>query len=255
MKKIAIATTIILISQAYSLSGYFGYDEPLIKNESNKTIENIKSTNIDFKKEKLLQRALTNPKSLTATQFKDIQSYAKDKAVMQQTEKSIKDWMILNNFTIKSADSFQKKQRIVLFKNPELYEEGELAKSGYAQKSDTQAAAKKQIELINKLTSKIVLFAFFGDEAENIRSSQERVLWYIHQDFPKMTIINADIRQNSGLYEKLGEKVTPSLWMAFKDSYDKAHWYRVLGGVATKNVVLDNIQFIYENIIKVEIEK
>ena len=253
MNKITIVAIILYTTQAHSLSGYFGYQDPLIKSENNQT--NKKTSNIDLKKEKILARALTNPKSLTATQFKNIQSYAKDKAVMQQTEKSIKDWMILNNFTIKSADSFQKKQRIVLFKNPKLYEAGDLAKSGYAQKSDTQAAAKKQLKLINKLTSKIVLFSFFGNEAENIRSSQERVLWYIHQDFPKMTIINADIRQNNGLYEKLGEKVTPSLWMAYKDKYDKAHWYRVLGGIATKNAVLDNIQFIYENIIKVEIEK
>jgi conjugal transfer pilus assembly protein TraF len=253
MKKITIATTLFLFTQAYSLTGYFGYEDPLIKNDNNKTIE--KNNNIELEKEKLLQKALHNPKALTATQFKNIQSYAKDKAVMQQTEKSIKDWMILNNFTIKAADSFQKKQRIVLFKNPELYEEGDLAKSGYAQKSNTQAAAKKQINLIKGLISKIALFAFFGNEPENARSSQERVLWYIHQDFPKMTIINVDIRQNKGLYEKLGEKVTPALWMAYKDNNDKAHWYRVLGGIATKNVVFDNIEFIYENIIKVEIEK
>jgi len=95
MKKITIATTLFLFTQAYSLTGYFGYEDPLIKNDNNKTIE--KNNNIELEKEKLLQKALHNPKALTATQFKNIQSYAKDKAVMQQTEKSIKDWMVLNN--------------------------------------------------------------------------------------------------------------------------------------------------------------
>ena len=254
MKKIlTIVSLLITINNAEVLTGYFGYEDPIIENEDNKTKLTTPQTE-DLKYEKLLQKAIKNPRSLTASQFKEVQAYAKDKAVMQQDEKSIKNWMILNNFTIRNADTFQKMQKVVLFKNPELYEEGDLARSGFAQKTQTQAAAQKQNSLIKSLTSKIAIFAFFGNEEASVKSSQERVLWFVQQDYPQMTIINADIRQNRGLYEKLGEKLTPSLWMAYRDVLGKAHWYRIIGGVATKNQILDNIQFIYENIIKKELE-
>ena len=231
----------MLTANANNLTGFFGYQDPIVKKDDKK--------NADPAMEKLVIKAIEDPQSLTAQEFKKAQAYAKDKAVMQQDEQSIKKWIILNNFTIRQADNFQKMQRIVMFKNPELYEEGELARSGYAQSANTKQAAKEQNKIINALASQIVLFAFFGAEDADIKASQNRVLWYITQDYPDLTIIKIDTTINKELYQKLGEVITPSVWLAYKNQSGKPSWFRIYSGIATKNAILDQIQFVYQNII------
>jgi len=244
---IAVASSFI---SANTLSGYFGYQDNFFT-DNNSTKEKNKNND----EELLIKKALINPKLLTNKEFGIALEAAKNKAVMIQTDENIKNWIILNNFMIKNAGEFQKRQQIVLFKNPELDLSSGISKSGYASKARKQSELKLQNQLIKELTSKIVLIAFYGDAPVLEITSQDRVLWYIEQDFPKMIIKRVDVKNNKNLYEKLNEKITPSVWMAYKDNKNKPHFYRIAGGVTTKNKILNNIQFVYENIIKVEIEK
>ena len=245
---VLIGITIALFSEP--LTGFFGYDDLLETKDENNTIDE-KSIN-DIEKKRLLQKAINNPRTLSAKEFESALTYAKSRAVMQQTEEDIKNWTILNNFTLQNAESFQHKQRVVLLKNPELDISGEFAQSGFSQKSKTKAAYENQLKLIKNLTNEIVLFAFFGKEASTIKSSQERVLYFLKSDFPKLTIIQVDILENDDLYRELKEKNTPSVWLAYRDKQDKAHWYRVTGGLSTKKEIVDNIEFIYRNVIEKE---
>ena len=244
-----IGVTIFMVSEP--LTGFFGYMDSLNKNDENNTIIEKSINNIE--KKELLQKAIYTPRTLSAKEFKSALTYAKSRAVMQQTEEDIKNWTILNNFTLKNAESFQYKQRVVLLKNPELDISAKFVESGFSQKVKTKVAYENQLKLIKKLTNEIVLFVFFGEEASSIKSSQERVLYFLKSDFPKLTIIQVDTLQNDDLYRELKEKNTPAVWLAYRDNQDKAHWYRVTGGLSTKKEIVDNIEFIYRNIIEKEL--
>jgi len=262
--KIVIYISMTTFLCADTLSGFFGYakkdvviDVPKERNITEfKKIEVIsKEESEESKNKKLLKKALENPREMTADQFQKAISYAKSRAVMQQTEEDIKNWTILNNFTIKNAESFQEKKRIVLLKNPNIDISGEFSKSGFSQQIKNKSFYEKQTELIHSLVDKIALFAFFGKEDNQIISSQERVLYFLKADFPKMTIIQIDITKESELFKYLKEKNTPSIWLAYRDKDSKAHWYRVVGGLSTRSEIIDNIDFIYTKIIKEEFEK
>ena len=48
-------------------------------------------------------------------------------------------------------------------------------------------------------------------------------------------------------------KFTPDIWILYKGK--KPIWHRLASGVITQNRIYEQIEFVYENVIKKELEK
>lgn len=96
----------------------------------------------------------------------------------------------------------------------------------------------------------IGIVAFFDKKEEEINTAQNKVLFFLNQDYPSLAIRTIFKDEHSSLVEEHKVGVTPDIFLVYKDEEENANWYRVKAGLTTKDEILDNIDFVYKYFIK-----
>lgn len=192
--------------------------------------------------------------TLTPEEFEALNENIKKVAVKRQSEQDIKNFLTIKNYTTKKADEFTKKTQIIALQNQEYDLTLDIAKSKFAKNVQTQANSQDNQEFWKMIRENSIIVVFYEDSKEVDNRAVEMVLNYAYQEKGLQAEF---ISVNEGFGKQFAQeqniKFTPDIWILFKGK--NPIWNRLASGVITQNRVYEQIEFVYENIIKKEIEK
>lgn len=192
--------------------------------------------------------------SLTPEEFEALNENIKKVAVKRQGEQDIKNFLIIKNYMQKKADEFKTKAQIIGLQNQEYDLSLDIAKSKFAKNVQTQANTQENQEFWQMIKDNSIIVVFYEDNKEVDNRAVEMVLNYAYQE---KGLEAQFISVNEGFGKQFAQeqniKFTPDIWILFKGN--KPIWSRLASGVITQNRVYEQIEFVFENIIKKELEK
>lgn len=192
--------------------------------------------------------------SLTPEEFEALNENIKKVAVKRQSEQDIKNFLTIKNYTTKKADEFTKKTQIIALQNQEYDLTLDIAKSKFAKNVQSQASSQENQEFWQMIKDNSIIVVFYEDNKEVDNRAVEMVLNYAYQE---KGLEAQFISVNEGFGKQFAQeqniKFTPDIWILFKGN--KPIWSRLASGVITQNRVYEQIEFVFENIIKKELEK
>ena len=224
---------------------FFGY----------KTFKEMEKTNDEDKFEKF-NFVVTDDllDSLTPEEFEALNENIKKVAVKRQGEQDIKNFLIIKNYTTKKADEFSKKTQIIALQNQDYDLSLNIAKSKFAKNVQTQSNTEEQKEFWQNIRDNSIIVVFYDEVKEVENRAIEMVLNYAYQEKGlQAQFINTNEGFGNEFAIKENIKFTPDLWILYKGK--KPIWHRLASGIITQNRIYEQIEFIYENVIKKELEK
>lgn len=192
--------------------------------------------------------------TLTPEEFEALNENIKKVAVKRQGEQDIKNFLIIKNYTQKKADEFTKKTQIIALKNQDYDLSLDIAKSKFAKNVQTQANTKENQEFWQNIRDNSIIVVFYDEAKEVENRAVEMVLNYAYQERGlqgQFMSISEGFGQQFAKEQNI--KFTPDIWILFKGK--KPIWHRLASGVITQNRIYEQIEFVYENVIKKELEK
>lgn len=224
---------------------FFGY----------KTFKEMEKTNDEDKFEKF-NFVVTDDllDSLTPEEFEALNENIKKVAVKRQGEQDIKNFLIIKNYTTKKADEFSKKTQIIALQNQDYDLSLNIAKSKFAKNVQTQSNTEEQKEFWQNIRDNSIIVVFYDEVKEVENRAIEMVLNYAYQERGlqgQFMSISEGFGQQFAKEQNI--KFTPDIWILFKGK--KPIWHRLASGVITQNRIYEQIEFVYENVIKKELEK
>lgn len=221
---------------------FFGYKKEIIK-EKNK--DEIKKS-VDIPK---------NLDKMTADEIAKLIEDSKKVAVSFPTDENIHNYIQLQNHATKKSEDFALKWQQALLKDSSLDLSATAAKSTFARNASTADKANKRAQFWKENINNIGIVAFFDEKEKEVNIAQNKVLFFLNQDYPELAIRTIFKDEHSSLIKEHGVGVTPDIFIVYKDENENANWYRVKTGLTTKNEILDNIDFVYEYFISPGIKK
>lgn len=192
--------------------------------------------------------------SLTPDEFEALNENMKKIAVKRQSEQDIKNFLIIKNYVQKKADEFKTKAQIIGLQNQEYDLSLDIAKSKFAKNVQTQANTQENQEFWQNIRDNSIIVVFYDEAKEVENRAVEMVLNYAYQErglqAQFMSISDGFGHQFA---QEQNIKFTPDIWILFKGK--KPIWHRLASGVITQNRIYEQIEFVYENVIKKELEK
>lgn len=220
---------------------FFGYKKVIEKEDENKT-----------------KKSVSIPKDLdklSADEINKIIKESKKIAVSFPTVQNIQKYIKLQNYAMKKSEKFMTKWQQALLKDSSLDLSAPIAKGTFARNAATFQAASKREQFWKDNIDKIGIVVFFNTNETSINKAQNRVLYFIKKDYQNMAITTLFKQEHKNLSSKHGVKVTPDIFIVYKDEEDAAQWYRVKTGLTTKDKILDQIDFVYKYLIAPGIKK
>lgn len=215
---------------------FFGYKKEIIK-EKNK--DEVKK-NVEIPK---------NLDKMTADEIAKLIVDSKKIAISFQTDENIHNYIQLQNYASKKSEQFHIKWQQALLKDSSLDLSATAAKSTFARNASTADKTSKRALFWKENINKIGIVAFFDEKEKEINIAQNKVLFFLNQDYPELAIRTIFKGEHSSLIKEHGVGVTPDIFIVYKDKNENANWYRIKAGLTTKNEILDNIDFVYEHFI------
>ena len=220
---------------------FFGYRKPIIKEDDNKT---KKTVNIP-----------KNINKLTADELNKLIKSSKKIAVAFPTQNNIKNYIKLQNIATVKAEVFTTKWQQTILEDSSLDLSATASKSTFARNANTAKKEQQRAKFWEENIDKIGLVVFLEKGADSINQAQNKVMYFLSKDYPKLVIKMIYKEERRALAKKYKVGVTPDTFIVYKDKQNKANWYRVKAGLTTKNQILDNIDFVYKYFIEPGINK
>ena len=221
---------------------FFGYKKEIIKEENKDEIKK----SVDIPK---------NLDKMTADEIAKLIIDSKKIAISFQTDENIHNYIQLQNYATKKSEQFDIKWQQALLKDSSLDLSATAAKSTFARNASTADKANKRAQFWKENINNIGIVAFFDEKEKEVNIAQNKVLFFLNQDYPELAIRTIFKDEHSSLIKEHGVGVTPDIFIVYKDENSNANWYRVKTGLTTKNEILDNIDFVYEYFISPGIKK
>ena len=221
---------------------FFGYKKEIIKEENKDEIKK----NVDIPK---------NLDKMTADEIGKLVNDSKKIAISFQTDENIHNYIQLQNYAMKKSEQFHIKWQQALLKDSSLDLSATAAKSTFARNASTANKTRKRADFWKENINNIGIVAFFDEKEKEVNTAQNKVLFFLTQDYPELAIKTIFKDEYSSLIKEHGVGVTPDIFIVYKDENDNASWYRVKAGLTTKNEILDNIDFVYEYFISPGMKK
>lgn len=221
---------------------FFGYKKEIIKEENKDEIKK----SVDIPK---------NLDKMTADEIAKLIIDSKKIAISFQTDENIHNYIQLQNYATKKSEQFDIKWQQALLKDSSLDLSATAAKSTFARNASTADKANKRAQFWKENINNIGIVAFFDVKEKEVNIAQNKVLFFLNQDYPELAIRTIFKDEHSSLIKEHGVGVTPDIFIVYKDENENANWYRVKTGLTTKNEILDNIDFVYEYFISPGIKK
>lgn len=221
---------------------FFGYKKEIIKEENKDEIKK----NVDIPK---------NLDKMTADEIGKLVNDSKKIAISFQTDENIHNYIQLQNYAMKKSEQFHIKWQQALLKDSSLDLSATAAKSTFARNASTADKTSKRAQFWKENINNIGIVAFFDKKEKEVNTAQNKVLFFLTQDYPELAIKTIFKDEYSSLIKEHGVGVTPDIFIVYKDENDNASWYRVKAGLTTKNEILDNIDFVYEYFISPGMKK
>lgn len=171
-------------------------------------------------------------------------------AVSFPTDKNINSYIKLQNYATQKSEDFAIKWQQALLKDSSLDLSASAAKSTFARTASTASKTNTRANFWKENINNIGIVAFFDKKEEEINTAQNKVLFFLNQDYPSLAIRTIFKDEHSSLVEEHKVGVTPDIFLVYKDEEENANWYRVKAGLTTKDEILDNIDFVYKYFIK-----
>lgn len=171
-------------------------------------------------------------------------------AVSFPTDKNINSYIKLQNYATQKSEEFAIKWQQALLKDSSLDLSASAAKSTFARTASTASKTNTRANFWKENINNIGIVAFFDKKEEEINTAQNKVLFFLNQDYPSLAIRTIFKDEHSSLVEEHKVGVTPDIFLVYKDEEENANWYRVKAGLTTKDEILDNIDFVYKYFIK-----
>ena len=192
----------------------------------------------------------TNLDKMTADEIAKIIEDSKKIAVSFPTDENIHNYIQLQNHATKKSEDFAIKWQQALLKDSSLDLSASAAKSTFARTASTASKTNTRANFWKENINNIGIVAFFDKKEEEINTAQNKVLFFLNQDYPSLAIRTIFKDEHSSLVEEHKVGVTPDIFLVYKDEEENANWYRVKAGLTTKDEILDNIDFVYKYFIK-----
>ncbi len=234
-------------------TGLFANDikDPFFGYKKFKEVETIKEDKFDKFNLVVTDELLD---TLTPEEFEALNENIKKVAVKRQGEQDIKNFLTIKNYTQKKADDFTKKTQIIALQNQEYDLSLDIAKSKFAKNVQTQSNSKENQEFWQNIRDNSIIVVFYDEKKEVDNRAVEMVLNYAYQERglqAQFMSISEGFGQQFAQEQNI--KFTPDIWILFKGK--KPIWHRLASGVITQNRIYEQIEFVYENVIKKELEK
>ncbi len=215
---------------------FFGYKQEIINDENKDTVK--KAVEIP-----------TNLDKMTADEIAKLIEDSKKTAVSFPTDENIHNYIQLQNYATKKSENFAIKWQQAILKDSSLDLSATAAKSTFARNASTADKTTKRAQFWKENIDKIGIVAFFDKKENEVNTAQNKVLYFLNQDYPNLAIRTIFKDEHSSLVQEHKIGVTPDIFIVYKDKDENANWYRVKAGLTTKNEILDNIDFVYEYFI------
>jgi hypothetical protein len=192
--------------------------------------------------------------TLTPEEFEALNENIKKVAVKRQGEQDIKNFLTIKNYTQKKADEFTRKAQIIGLQNQEYDLSLDIAKSKFAKNVQTQANTQENQEFWQNIRDNSIIVVFYDEKKEVDNRAVEMILNYAYQERGlQAQFMNISEGFGYQFAQEQNIKFTPDIWILFKGK--KPIWHRLASGVITQNRIYEQIEFVYENVIKKELEK
>lgn len=221
---------------------FFGYREEIIKEENKNEVKK----SVDIPK---------NLDKMTTDEISKLIEDSKKIAVSFPTDENIHNYIQLQNHATKKSEDFAIKWQQALLKDSSLDLSATAAKSTFARNASTADKTRKRANFWKENINNIGIVAFFDEKEKEVNTAQNKVLFFLTQDYPKLAIRTIFKEEHSSLIKEHGVGITPDIFIVYKDENANANWYRIKTGLTTKNEILDNIDFVYEYFISPGIKK
>jgi hypothetical protein len=215
---------------------FFGYKKEIIKEENKDEVK--KSVEIP----KDLDR-------MTADEISKLIVDSKKIAVSFPTDENIHNYIQLQNHATKKSEDFAIKWQQAILKDSSLDLSATAAKSTFARNASTADKTNKRAQFWKENINNIGIVAFFDKKEKEVNTAQDKVLFFLNQDYPGLAIRTIFKDEYPSLIKEHSVGVTPDIFIVYKDESENASWYRIKAGLTTKNEILDNIDFVYEYFI------
>ena len=216
---------------------FFGYIKQIIKEENKDEVKKV----VDIPK---------NLDKMTVDEIAKLIEDSKKIAVSFPTDKNINSYIKLQNYATQKSEDFAIKWQQALLKDSSLDLSASAAKSTFARTASTASKTNTRANFWKENINNIGIVAFFDKKEEEINTAQNKVLFFLNQDYPSLAIRTIFKDEHSSLVEEHKVGVTPDIFLVYKDEEENANWYRVKAGLTTKDEILDNIDFVYKYFIK-----
>lgn len=221
---------------------FFGYKEVIAKEDNKDAVKK----NVAIPK---------NLDKMTADEISKLIVDSKKIAVSFPTDENIHNYIQLQNHATKKSENFAIKWQQAILKDSSLDLSATAAKSTFARNASTADKSNKRAQFWKENIDRIGIVTFFDKKEKEVNIAQNKVLFFLNQDYPELAIRTIFKDEHSSLINEHGVGVTPDVFIVYKDENDNANWYRVKAGLTTKNEILDNIDFVYEYFISPGIKK
>jgi len=209
---------------------FFGYKTPIITED-----------------EKEINKKILIPKNLDLLAADELSKLIEDSkkiAISFPTDENMNKYITLQNYATKKSEEFAIKWQQALLKDSSLDLSAEASKSTFARNANIADSNTKREIFWKENIDKIGVVVFLNKEESNVNTAQEKVLYFLNKDYPKLAIRTIFVEEHLTLTKEHGVKVTPDIFLVYKDEDEKALWYRVKTGLTTKDEILDNIDFV-----------
>lgn len=249
-----IGLIFIVISHLYSIDNKTEYTDS--KNGLTHPFfgyrEEIKKEDTEIKKKVEIPKNLDK---MTADEIAKLLIDSKKIAISFQTDENIHNYIQLQNYAMKKSEQFEIKWQQALLKDSSLDLSATAAKSTFARNANTASKTNKRTLFWKKNINNIGIVAFLDKNEREINAAQNKVLFFLNQDYPELAIKTIFKDEHSALVKEHSVGITPDIFIVHKDENNNANWYRIKSGLTAKNEILDNIDFVYEYSISKKEEK
>jgi len=227
---------------ANSQEGWFSYKDdnitkPLPKKKKSANIKNV-----------VIPDNLTD---LNADEFKKLLEDSKATAVMNPSKSNVKKYIILQNHMSAQADKFTDTWKEVIIENPELDLSTNASKGKFIRKAKYKEKKRIRSKFWKEEMDNIKVVLFYNPDDIEKTIAQDRVMTMLNYELPKLEIIKTNVKEKKDLVKKLKISIAPDIWMIYKKN-NELIWHRLHAGMASKDKILDRIDYIYGKIQDVE---
>jgi len=234
--------------------GWFFYETNTSENnDTNKTKKPI------FSEKKLMKLPddkfmksipLNNLDILSAETFRKSLKRAREIAVMKPTKNNVLVVKRMEKFMTDQSEKYAKVWYVIAKENPEL-EYPEIKTTPFAQTPKFYEKQRKRKEFFTKHKNDIGYVVFMlKNKANHMLNTRLKWIYEDIKDTYGLAVKYIDIRERPDLVKKFKIKHLPDNFFVYKNKKRELIWVRVKAGLITKEELLNDTMFLFNNIIR-----